>query len=316
MTNRKFPHRRIIGGLVSVLLLCSIPLAGQGRYQLEIYGGISWLNPQDLNLLSKAEEQYNELLFVERYLGWQGYFINDFPRITTSVPAGLRLKYRLSGKLAVSVEAEGFRRTREEAISGSFTYAPSWSITEAKDYSPYRLSLQGISVMGGLHYVFSAGRSTEFEIGAAAGWARASFDYRSVWTYSIELVDPEFIHESEDGGTLEENGKGDGFAAKAMFRLNRALGRRFGFFVETSATYCRLKSISGSGRETRLGIPGETLWEGTWGVKREEIEVSWGSASILVPTNYWEGWVADQRERDFVLDLSGARLSLGFYVKF
>jgi hypothetical protein len=316
MKNEKFRIRRFAGRLVAVLLLCSISLAGQGRFQLEIYGGFSFLNPRDLNLLSKAEEQSNELLFVERYLGWEGYFINDFPRITTALPAGIRLKFRLSGRLAFSIEAEGFRRTREESISGSFTYAPSWSLTEAKDYSPYRLGLQGTSVMGGLHYTFSAGRSTELEIGAAAGWTRAEFDFRSTWTYSIELIDPGFTHTSEDGGTLEENGKGDGFAGKVIFRLNRALGRRFGLFVETSATYCRLKSFNGCGRETRLGIPGETVWEGPWGVKREEIEVSWGIASVLVPTNYWEGWVADQRERDFVLDLSGARLSLGLYVRF
>ena len=104
--------------------------------------------------------------------------------------------------------------------------------------------------------------------------------------------------------------------AKGMFRLNRSLGRRFGLFVETSATLGRLKSFEGAGRETRLGIPGETAWEGSWGVKREEIEVSWGSASVLVPTNYWEGWVAYQRERDFVLNLSGVRLILGIYLKF
>ncbi len=316
MKNFMFPYRRFAVGLVVVLLLCSIPLAGQGRFQVEIYGGFSFLNPRDLNLLSKAEEQYNGLLFVERYLGWQGYFINDFPRITTSFPVGFRLRYQLSGKLAVSVEAEGFRRIRERSISGSFTYTSTWSLTEAKDYAPFRLSLQGMSVMGGVHYTFQAGRHTQLEVGAAAGWTRAEFDFRSTWTYSIELIDPDFVHISEDGGTLEETGKGDGFAAKGMFRLNRALGRRFGFFVETSATYCRLKSFRGSGRETRLGVPGETVWDGPWGVKKEDIEVSWGSASVLVPTNYWEGWVADQRERDFVLDLSAVRLNLGLYVRF
>ena len=316
MNHDKFPYRRLAGGLAFVLLFSSIPLASQGRFQLEVYGGFSFLNPRDLNLLSKAEEQYNDLQFVEHYLGWQGYFINDFPRVTTSAPVGFRLKYRLSDKLAVSVEAEGFRRIRESFISGSFTYATTWSLTESKDYAPYHLSLQGISVMGGVHYTFRAGRNTELEIGAAAGWTRAEFDFRSTWIYTIELIDQDYIHLSEDGGTLEETGKGDGFAAKGMFRLNRALGRRFGLFVETSATYCRLKSFSGSGRETRLGIPGETVWEGPWGVKRENVELSWGSASILVPTNYWEGWVADQRERDFVLDLSAVRLSGGLYLRF
>lgn len=302
-------------GLIIILVVWTIPLMGQDRFQLEIYGGISFLNPRDLNLLSKAEEQYNQLIYIERHLGWQGYFINDFPRISNIVPAGFRIKFHMSEKFSVSVEAEAFRRTRETSISGSFTYAPSWSLTEAKDYAPYRLSLQGLSMMGGLHYRFSFGQYNELEIGAAAGWTRAEFDFCSTWAHSIDLIAGDFIHSSVDGGTLEGNGKGDGFAAKGMLRLNRALGRGFGFFMETSATYCRLKSIRGSGRETRLGIPGETTWEGSWGIKREDIEVSWGSIAISVPTNYWEGWTAAQRERDFILDLSSLRLILGVYVR-
>lgn len=114
-----------------------------------------------------------------------------------------------------------------------------------------------------------------------------------------------------DGGILEEDGSGNGFMAQAMVRLNRMLGRRIGFFVETAYTYCRMNSVEGSGRETRTGIPGETTWEGTWGIKREEIHVLWGDKEVLVPTNYWGGWTESQRERDFVLDLSGFRLVLG-----
>jgi len=93
--------------------------------------------------------------------------------------------------------------------------------------------------------------------------------------------------------------------------LNRMLGRRIGLFVETAYMYCRMKSIEGSGRETRIGTPGEASWEGIWGIKREEIHVRWGDAEVLVPTNYWGGWIESQRERDFVLDLSGFRLVLG-----
>jgi hypothetical protein len=169
--------------------------------------------------------------------------------------------------------------------------------------------------MGGLHYKFGVGRYTELEAGVAAGWTRAEFDFRSSWAYSINLIANGFVHSSIDGGTLEGDGKGDGLSAKGMLRLNRALGQRFGFFVETSALYCRLKSFRGSGRETRLGIPGETAWEGPWGIKREEVEVSWGSALVSVPTNYWEGWMAAQRERDFTLNLTGVRLILGIYLK-
>jgi hypothetical protein len=96
-----------------------------------------------------------------------------------------------------------------------------------------------------------------------------------------------------------------------MLRLNRMLGKRFGFFVETGYNYCRIKSIDGNGRETRIGHPGEETWEGNWGIKKEEIQVPWGDKSVSVPTNYWGAWIDSQRERDFVLDLSGFRLVIG-----
>jgi hypothetical protein len=72
----------------------------------------------------------------------------------------------------------------------------------------------------------------------------------------------------------------------------------------------------GGGRETVLDVPGGTVWNGVWAIKREEIDLTCDSAVVLVPTNYWEGWVAGQRERDFVLDISGLRLVAGFCLRF
>jgi hypothetical protein len=72
-----------------------------------------------------------------------------------------------------------------------------------------------------------------------------------------------------------------------------------------------MKSFDGAGREVRTGLPGETTWEGTWGIKKEEIHNLWGNKEVMVPTNFWESWTASQRERDFVLDLSGFRFVLG-----
>jgi hypothetical protein len=49
---------------------------------------------------------------------------------------------------------------------------------------------------------------------------------------------------------------------------------------------------------------------------KEELELPYDSAVVLVPTNYWEGWVEGQRDRDFALDISGLRLVAGIYLKF
>jgi hypothetical protein len=293
-------------------------LAAADRVRIDVYGGLMLMNPRDFNLLGRAEEQYNYILFQERLIGWtDGFFTNAFPRLTKAFPAGLRLRYALKGRLDLSVEVEAFRRVEEARIAGTFAYDEAYTLTESKAYDPFRLGIRALSVLGGVQYRIEAGRSTEIEIGAAAGWAWARFDFLSSWTAALDLVsDGEVLNSSVDGVTLEGDGKGSAPAAKLMVRLNRAIGRNWGFFVETAASYCRIGSPAGGGRETVLDVPGETVWSGVWGVKREVIDLPYDSAVVLVPTNYWEGWVAGQRERDFVLDISGLRLAAGLYLRF
>jgi hypothetical protein len=297
--------------LIGVLFFLPTMLAAKERFQIELYGGISFVNPKDFNLLSQAEEQYNELYFIDRLRNYNGYFVNDFPEIREAIPVGFRVRYHVSEKLSFSLGAEGFTRKEKKTFEGSFWYSSTASENHTKKYDPYQLGLSGYAVLGGVHYRMPVGSLTDIEAGAAAGWAQADFDFHSNWSYRAVYQGTDITYDSTDGGILEGDGTGNGFMAQAMLRLNRMLGRHIGFFVETAYTYCRMKSIEGSGREARTGKPGETSWEGTWGVKKEEIHLLWGDAEVLVPTNYWGEWTASQRERDFVLDLSGFRLVLG-----
>jgi len=309
-----FKHRITAALVCSVLLLPAL-LIGADRFQIELYGGISFINPKDLNLLSKAEQQYNDIYFIERLRHYNGYFVNDFPEIREMIPAGLRFRYWVTKKLSFSLGAEGFIQKKKLSLEGSFGYSSTTSENHIKKYDPYQLELSGYALMGGVHYRMPVGNKTDIEAGAAAGWAKAEFDFSSHWSYTASYQETSVSYSSTDGGVLEGDGSGNGFMAQGMLRLNRMLGRRLGFFVETAYTYCRIKSIDGSGRESRIGTPGEMSWEGTWGIKREEVRVLWGEKDISVPTNYWEGWNSTQRERDFVLDLSGFRLVLGFCIR-
>lgn len=308
----------VVAGLLVALFAGAAGLAAADRFRVEAYGGLMLMNPRDFNLFGRAEEQYNYILFQERLVGWTtGYFTNDFPKMTKALPAGVRLRYRLNKRFDLSVEVEAFHKVETANVAGTFSYSESYSLTESRAYDPFRLGIKALSVMGGLQFRIPAGRSTEIELGAAAGWAWAEFEFLSSWTAALDLISGgQVINSSVDGATLAGDGKGGAPTAKLMARLNRALGRRWGFFVETAATYCRVRSLEGGGRETVLDVPGETVWRGTWAVKREEIELPHDSAVVFVPTNYWEGWVAGQRDRDFVLDISGLRLVAGIYLKF
>jgi len=297
--------------LIGVLFFPPSVIAGQERFQIELYGGISFVNPKDFNLLSKAEQQYNDIYFIERLRSYNGYFVNDFPEIREATPAGIRFRYHVSEKFSFSLAAEGFVQKKKQIFEGSFGYSSTASENHTKRYDPYQLGLSGYAVLGGIHYRLPVGSKTDIEVGAAAGWAKAEFDFISNWSYRASYQDASISYDSVDSGILEEDGSGSGFMAQAMLRLNRMLGRRIGLFVETAYTYCRMKSFEGSGREVRTGTLGETTWKGTWGIKKEEIHVLWGDKEVLVPTNYWGGWTSSQKERDFILDLSGFRLVLG-----
>jgi hypothetical protein len=304
--------------LIFVLCLCSGTLDAKDRFQIELYAGISYLNPKDLNLLSVAEEQYNDFYFIQRQLYKQGYFVNDFPQITSGLPFGLRLKYWISPRLSFSVSAERFSRRKELSVEGTLTYSePTWFDNQTKAYDPYCLELSSYTLMGGIHYLIPIGGSTELEMGASAGWGNANFEFSSTWSHSVHFWAEDYWEfQSVDGGTLEENGRGGGFLAQISLRINQQVGHHFGIFVESSGTHWLMKSIEGDGRETRLGLPGETTWEGNWAIKAEELHLYQESRTVYVPTNYWENWTESQRDRDFILDISSVEFVLGIYLKF
>ncbi|MBN1273818.1 MAG: hypothetical protein JXB26_16240 [Candidatus Aminicenantes bacterium] len=302
-----------VKSLIVVLLLSPSVLVSAEKFQVEVYGGMSFINPKDLNLFSRAEEQYNELYFIQRLSYEGGYFVNDFPEIRKTIPAGLRLRYHVSEKFSFSLALEGFKQKKQISMEGSFGYVADVTENHTKKYDPFLLGLSGYAVMGGVHYLFPIDGRTDIEVGAAGGWAHADFDFSSEWTYTATyLGNSKYLqYTSLDGAVLEGDGSGNGFLAQGMLRLNRMLGRNIGFFVETAYTFCRISSLEGSGREVRIWTSDETSWEGTWAIKKEEIELLWASDDVYVPTNYWSEWTASQRERDFVLDLSGFRLVFG-----
>lgn len=320
MKNRNLNFRNGLASIFLIFLLGLNPAngAGQKRLQIEMYGGISYLEPKDLNLLSAAEEQYNDFYFIQRQLYKRGYFINDFPEINRMLPAGLGLKYWISPVLAFSVSAERFFRRKELSVEGTLSYVqPTWFDNQTKSYDPFSLELSGMAVMGGLYYRIPINGQTDMEIGASAGWGKANFKFGSTWSHTVHFwAENYWEFQSEDGGTLEGDGSGNGLLAKADVRLNQRLGSGLGFFIEASGVICRMKSFAGSGRETRLGIPGEISWEGNWGIKREELHLGMESATVYVPSNYWESWMEAQWDRDFVLDLSRVQLVLGFFLMF
>ena len=151
-----------VAGVLILIVANAVGLAAGDRFRIEAFGGLMLMNPGDLNLLGRAEEQYNYILFQERLIGWtSGYFTNDFPKITNAVPVGLRLRFGLSRRLDASIEMEAIRKTEAVGIAGEFSYSEGYTLTESKAYDPYRVGIGIVAVTGGIQYRLAAGRSTE-----------------------------------------------------------------------------------------------------------------------------------------------------------
>ena len=133
---------------VAILLACAsifFPtiLTASERFQVELYGGISFINPKDFNLFSQAEKHYNDIYFIEYLRSYDGYFVNEFPEMREVIPAGLRLRYYISEKFSFSLGFEGFTQTKEKTFEGFFGYSSTNTENYTKRYDPYQRGKDG-----------------------------------------------------------------------------------------------------------------------------------------------------------------------------
>jgi hypothetical protein len=110
-TGREGRAARVPGAAVATLLIAlsagAAGLEAADRFRVDAYGGLMLMNPRDFNLFGRAEEQYNYILLQERLIGWtNGYFTNDFPKMTKALPAGVRVRYKLNRRFDLSVGIE------------------------------------------------------------------------------------------------------------------------------------------------------------------------------------------------------------------
>lgn len=294
------------------------------RFQLEIYGGIGQPGLSDLNGLAAYDNgiqdfYYDRLFDYQRQAGlisgWNKTLTGMRHTIGVAFPLGLRVRWRLSEPLAISLGARLSYARRESEYTFIYTrnYSDGYADRETVDYNPYVLSAKSLSVLAGVHFTKPVYRRLTLEAFLAAGPVFADCEYASSWEYTW--------HKSGSGedwdvyqlsGLLEEKGRGTGLAADLGARLQCPVGKRLAVFLEGVYGYQAVKTIKGKGREIRGTI--ETEWEGTWAIKKETIRAPWGTLETETPSNYWPEGSASSRVRDFRLKSSGlqARIGLSF----
>jgi hypothetical protein len=312
--------------LMAYPLLMTAAVKG-GKFQIEIYGSFSALNPEDLNLVTEADRRIQEFLYDDyhRYLenrgdirSWSKEMTGDYGEISKARPLGFRLKYYWKPSIAFSIGFKYLSKEQDSSLSYQYTRDFYWyQRIDRREYSLYTISARASALLVGIHLVKKLNSFIDIEgyLGGGPLFARCSYasQWRSEWWeqgtgYSILLF--------EEEGMLEQKGSGTGVAVDGGIRLNFHISRNLGLFMAGGYAYQSVGNISGPGKERRGDYNAE--WEGDWGIKGDRLQTDWGTLEVEYPTSYWQEGVVDgsQKVRDFKLDLSGFQLRAGIFFRF
>ena len=296
------------------------------RFQVELYGGIIFLNPSDLNLFVSHDNRMQEfsydsyfdyLVATDQIESWTKNQGEERKEIRRSFPIGGRLKYYLSETIALSLGFKYMSSTQTMDLDFQFfrNELSDERYNESIRYSPYSISAKAYMPTLGFHILKKMKNSLVLEGFVCGGPMFADCRYLSDWSYEWVTEGPGYRYMTySNTGVLEEEGSGIGIALDLGGRLSYPIIRRFEIFLEASYTYQVVKSISGSGREERNGR--SATWDGQWRIKSETVAAAWGELETEFPTSYWPENSEEDRLRDFELNLSGFQLRLGLSFRF
>jgi len=299
----------------------------EGKWQVEVFGGLASLNPTDLNMRADYDEM-SRMFYYDDYLQYQKSqgLITAYSKaneggraafLRRSLPLGVRLRYRLAGWLDLSLGFTRFSGDRKSRFKNSYQVTGNDGLPSVyfEEFSNYALGSKGIIPSFGVHLGTPLARNLRLEGFLAGGPLFAecqySFSYNSQWP----LPDAGGNPESPEDGILEERGTGTGISVELGARLGLRLKNRLGIFLEGGYAYQKVDSISGPGMRSIASH--RDTWEGDWGIKQDVKVEPWGTARFLWPSNGWTIFRGSWwRLRDFELDLSGVQVRMGFYYRF
>jgi hypothetical protein len=296
------------------------------RFQIELYGGIIFLNPSDLNLFVSHDNRMQEfsydsyldyLVATDQIESWTKNQGEERKEIRRSYPIGGRLKYFLSETITLSLGLKYMSSTHTLDLDYQYfrNELSDERYNEGIRYSPYSLSAKAYIPTLGFHISKRMNNALVLEGFVTGGPMFANCRYFSDWSYEWVTEGPDYryiVYSST--GVLEEEGSGTGIALDLGGRLSYPVIKSFEIFLEASYAYQVVKSISGSGREERTGR--SATWDGRWGIKSETVAAAWGELETEFPTSYWPDNSEEAKVRDFELDLSGFQLKLGLSFRF
>ncbi|MDQ1350794.1 MAG: hypothetical protein QG657_1096 [Acidobacteriota bacterium] len=331
----KYTNKYLIALIIVVFLFPGLCFPGDTankdkKFQVELYNGLSTLNPTDLNLAmeyNRASEYYN---YEGRYRA-EDILLGDlfdftfnkegaFKKLKSGVQCGGRIKYLWNRKLAFSLEFRYVGRSQESNVAFQYNIRalrPDNNVffessQTVRTYSPFILSAKAYIPLLGIHYRWLGNPSYSsfvLESYIAGGPMFGSCRYKRGLVHR---------HDDSDGYWDERTysydikGNGVGFALDCGIRVQVKLYKSIGVFLESGYSYQRAGNISGNGiyqvkldDQNALGNTQTVTWEGKW-----VLVPSTFNASVKYPASEYGG----SQYNDFKLDMSGfqARIGISF----
>lgn len=294
------------------------------KFQVELYGGISALNPADLNLRPRYDQAYEEYFFLGRYTAANirlGDMFNfsfngdgELKKLRSGRQVGVRVKYLLNRSMAVSVGLRYLNGSQDSNAAFQYnlrgvnpdTLRFSQDRTLTRTYSLYTLSARGFTPTLGFHYCWIRIPSLRLESYIAGGPLFAACRFERHLVYREESMIG-YWRERTYAYTIE--GSGTGFALDTGVRVHVKLYKNIGIFLEGGYSVQRAGDISGKGISKYtlddLNAEGNTqvsTWESKWVLVPATFD-----PSIRYPASEFSG----PQYEDFILDLSGFQARIG-----
>jgi len=321
--------------IIFYLLIFSFILFGEDNqkikphakgFQIEIFSGLSFINPADLNLGPQYRREYWDFYRTQYYQAKMdrlpGYFVyssvneGQFKTIKNAIPFGGRIKYFINPSLALSLGLKYFHQNQSSQARIRFELDDFYegSESEIREVDPLRIYFEGYIPMVGLHYIFARHSAFNVEAYLSAGLLFASCGY----------VSDEYVKNLDSSGFTREleyiydyRGSGTGYLLESGARFNLFISQTMGFFAEGSYSLQRVDEISGQGsyeyREKDSNSDGYSEkyeWDGKWVVNEGTTNRDYGSFNYA----YFEPEHNPLGSDNFMLNLSGFSIKIGFFI--
>jgi len=286
------------------------------RFQVELFGGWASMNAADLNLRPAYDTQY--LINLRDY--YSSYYPDipqsspegDFKTVDSSLPFGLRVRYRLSPLISFSLGLKYSSKKQTSEVSAEFTASGRRPHDLQYIFTDYAISTKAWVPTLGVHLSFGGFRSWDFEYFLAGGPMFAGCRYLIISDQAYSRYGSVYRMYETD---YDAEGKSTGVSLETGLRINIKVRGGLKAFCEGGYAYQKAKNLKGPGnfvhyyyRDPNTKETSDNLyWEGYWGVKETE-------EFPPLPSNEWEK--DDERVREFTLDLSGAFIRFGLSLSF